>query len=245
MKHALLLIALAGLVACSKPATDATKAPERPAENGAQYKDREGVALTEIMKKSIGLQVAEVEEAKVAPRFTVPLHVLPAANGFQKIALTSTSRIASGWLTTAEAARVKPGMPVSLHAGTDSIPAVVKGIEKSPYHVAGEFEVTVEADEALEVGTRVLATFRGEAGEAAAAVPRSALLKTAEGNFVYALNGERYVRTPVKVGAESDERVEITDGLYSGDQIVTQGVMPLWLAELQALRGGKACNCGH
>ena len=244
MKRAFLLIALAGLAACSRPTTEATKAHERPAENGAQYKDREGIALTEIMKKSIGLQVAEVEEAKVAPRFTVALHVLPAASGFQKIALTSTSWTASGWLTAAQASKVKPGLSVSLQVGADSIAAVVQSIEKSPYHVSGEFEVTVEAEKLLEVGTRVLATFRGEAGEATAAIPRSALLKTAEGTFVYALNGERYVRTPVKLGAENDERVEVTDGLYSGDLVVTHGVMPLWLAELQALRGGKACNCG-
>jgi multidrug efflux pump subunit AcrA (membrane-fusion protein) len=77
------------------------------------------------------------------------------------------------------------------------------------------------------------------------AIPRVSLLKTAEGSFVYAVNGERFVRTPVKVGAENSERVEITDGLYSGDQIVSNGVMPLWLAELQVLRGGKACTCGH
>jgi multidrug efflux pump subunit AcrA (membrane-fusion protein) len=243
MKHTLLLFAFAGLAACSKPATEVGH--ERPAENGAQFKDREGVALTETMKKAIGLQVAEVEEAKVAPRFTIPLHVLPEASGFQKIALSSTSRTASGWLTNAEAAHVKPGLPVSLQIGADSVAAVVKIVEKSPYHVSGEFEVTVEAEKPLEVGTRVLATFRGEAGEASAAIPRSALLKTAEGAFVYAVNGERYVRTPVKLGAENDDLVEIADGLYSGDQVVTRGVMPLWLAELQVLRGGKACTCGH
>src|SRR5688500_18979201 len=204
MKNALLLLTAIGLAACSKPSTET--AHEQPPENGAQYKDREGVALTDVMKKSIGLQIAEVEETKVAPRFTVPLHVLSGTSGFQQVALTSTSRTASGWLTTTEAAHVKPGLRVSLKTPTGTSDASVKLVEKSPYHVSGEFEVTVEADEPLEVGTRVLATFRGDAGEAAAAVPRSALLKTAEGSFVYAVNGERYVRTPVKVGAESDDR---------------------------------------
>ena len=76
-------------------------------------------------------------------------------------------------------------------------------------------------------------------------VPASALLKTAEGSFVYTVNGQFYVRTPVKTGLANDKLVEITDGLYSGDQIVTTPVMSLWMAELQVLRGGKACTCGH
>jgi multidrug efflux pump subunit AcrA (membrane-fusion protein) len=59
------------------------------------------------------------------------------------------------------------------------------------------------------------------------------------------VNGFYYVRTPVKVGASGGEHVEITDGLYAGDEIVVSPVMSLWLAELQVLRGGKACTCGH
>jgi hypothetical protein len=43
----------------------------------------------------------------------------------------------------------------------------------------------------------------------------------------------------------NNELVEITDGLYAGDQIVTSPVNDLWMAELQILRGGKACTCGH
>lgn len=72
-----------------------------------------------------------------------------------------------------------------------------------------------------------------------------ALLKTAEGSFVYTVNGSFYVRSPVKTGAANNKFVEITDGLYSGDEIVTTPVISLWMAELQVLRGGKACTCGH
>ena len=77
------------------------------------------------------------------------------------------------------------------------------------------------------------------------AIPQAALLTTAEGTFVYAKNDEFFLRTSVKVGARSGDHVEITDGLYTGDEIVTTPVMALWLAELQVLRGGKACTCGH
>ena len=59
------------------------------------------------------------------------------------------------------------------------------------------------------------------------------------------MNGKFYLRTAVKVGAMNEQAVEITDGLYSGDEIVASPVMSLWMAELQVLRGGKACTCGH
>ncbi len=203
------------------------KMQEQPPENGAQFKKNTGLSLTDTMKKAIALQVAEVGEEKVAPSFTV--------------ALSAAANEITGWLTAEQAALVKPGMEVELRG---KAPGVVKRIEKSPYQSVGDFEVAVETSAAMETGERILATFRAPAGEAVASVPRSALLKTAEGNFVYAVNGEYYVRTPVKVGAMGDAHAEITDGLYAGDQIVTSPVMSLWLAELQVLRGGKACTCG-
>ena len=58
------------------------------------------------------------------------------------------------------------------------------------------------------------------------------------------MNESFFLRTPVEVGAMNAEFAEITDGLYAGDQIVTSPVDTLWMAELQILRGGKACTCG-
>ena len=80
-----------------------------------------------------------------------------------------------------------------------------------------------------------------EDANARVSVPRSALLTTVEGHFVYAGNGGFFLRTPVKIGTQSAEWVEIADGLYAGDKIVSAAVISLWLAELQYLRGGKAC----
>lgn len=208
------------------------KTMERPPENGAQFKKDAGLSLTDTMKKSIGLKVAEVTEAKVVPTFTV--------------ALSSNGTEVSGWLTAQQAAVVKPTMEVELQDASGSqTRGTVRRVEKAPYATAGEFEIAVEPATPFATGTAFQASFRGAAGEAVASVPRSALLKTAEGHFVYAVNGEFYVRTPVKIGAFNAELAEITDGLYSGDQIVVSPVMSLWLAELQVLRGGKACTCGH
>ena len=237
-------IALTAALALSGCGPAEVKATEQPPENGAQFKKGQGLALTDTMKKALALKVAEVGEQKVAPSFTVALHVM--GGGIQRVALASTANEASGWLSAEQAALMKPGAEIELRTA-DAPPTrgTVKRIEKAPYATLGDFELTVETATPLEIGARVSATFRAPAGEAVTAVPRSALLKTAEGSFVYAVNGEFYVRTPVKVGAVSDEHVEITDGLYAGDQIVVSPVMSLWLAELQVLRGGKACTCGH
>jgi multidrug efflux pump subunit AcrA (membrane-fusion protein) len=56
--------------------------------------------------------------------------------------------------------------------------------------------------------------------------------------FVYVLNGEAFLRTAVTTGARRGEFTEITDGLYSGDQIVVRPVETLYLIELRATKGG-------
>ena len=210
------------LTGCDESTAKST--PERAPENGAQFRKGEGLTLTDEMAKSIGLTVAEVSEEQIAPVLTVTLQA------------TQAGREISGWLTSEQAAHVQPGMEMSLEGGGKGRVTSI-----SP----GDFEIVAETTEPLEASIPVKATFHFPPGESTAAVPRAALLTTAEGNFVYTKNGKFFVRTPVKIGAAGTDHVEITDGLYSGDEIVTAPVKSLWLAELQVLRGGKACTCGH
>lgn len=256
------LITAAAMAACSKhPAGEQHAANEDKAKAGAektegagdavQLKEGHGLALHPKIKENIGLKVAEVSEEQVAPQFTAPLHVIQGADsGLRQVAFTPGSGTeASGWVTADKAAQIKPGQEIELRAqgglGESVEKGIVKRVEKSSYATLGDFEVVVETEAPFDTGTRLNATFRAPAGDAVPAVPRSALLKTAEGWFVYAVNESFYLRTPVKVGAMNEELAEITDGLYAGDQIVVSPVNSLWMAELQILRGGKACTCGH
>ena len=66
----------------------------------------------------------------------------------------------------------------------------------------------------------------------------AALLRTATGTFVYVVNGANLLRTPVKPGASDGAFIEILDGLYAGDVVVTHGVEHLWLTELRLTKGG-------
>lgn len=76
------------------------------------------------------------------------------------------------------------------------------------------------------------------------AIPADALLRTLKGNFVFVANGAWLLRTEVKTGADDGAWIEIKDGLYEGDTIVTHGANALWLAELQAVNGGVGCADG-
>jgi multidrug efflux pump subunit AcrA (membrane-fusion protein) len=260
MKHIFLtIIVAAALSGCGKQSTTndpestakATEADGEGAGEAIQLNEGLGLFLHPKLRKAIALEIVEVEEEQVEPEFTVNLHVIQGADtGFQKISLTAEAGVeANGWLSAEKASRIQPGQKVLLRKDSPTSEVlesgVVKRIEKSPYAMLGDFEIVVETATPFDTGTRLIATIQAPAGEAGPVVPRSALLKTAEGFFVYTINDDSFLRTPVTVGAMNDNLVEITDGLYTGDQVVSSPVNSLWMAELQLLRGGKSCTCGH
>ncbi len=105
----------------------------------------------------------------------------------------------------------------------------------------GESEIIVgvtNATEKLKPGEFLPAVITLPRENVVAVIPRSALLGTSEGTFVYAVNGDAFFRTAVKVGAEADGLVEITDGLFAGDAVVTRPVETFYLIELRATKGG-------
>ncbi|MES2309138.1 MAG: hypothetical protein V4507_09805, partial [Verrucomicrobiota bacterium] len=69
-------------------------------------------------------------------------------------------------------------------------------------------------------------------------IPRSALLETSQGSFVFVKNGDSWLRTEIKVGHSSKETIEITEGLHEGETIATQPVEALYLIELRSTKGG-------
>jgi membrane fusion protein, copper/silver efflux system len=78
-------------------------------------------------------------------------------------------------------------------------------------------------DAALKPG--MYATIRFSAAtDTVLSVPRSAVLATGERNFVFVRSAEgQFVPHPVTLGAATDTRVEIHQGLKEGDTIVTSG----------------------
>src|SRR5437867_2607246 len=92
--------------------------------------------------------------------------------------------------------------------------------------------------EALEKNPE-LKFYETEIAAAKAGRKTAGALANPEGDFVYTASGKHFVRAAIKTDEANADFVGVTDGLYAGDRIVTQPVMTLWLAELQAIRGGK------
>ncbi len=69
------------------------------------------------------------------------------------------------------------------------------------------------------------------------AIPKSAVVETNDKKaIVFVQNGSAFQSTDVTLGRESGEFVEVKDGLFDGDQIVTQRAPQLYA---QSLRGGS------
>ena len=210
--------------------------------SGASFKAGKGVIVTEETKKILGVEVADVAERKLPNqiRFTVQVfgekhhHLLDQDNH------SGCDVHGSGFVSTNTAAAVKAGQPVELIRSTNTpLPAIVLAVQKAL--ALGEAEIVIgvsNATAALKSGEFIPARINLPRDVPVTAIPQSALLRTSEGTFVYAVNGDAYFRTAVKVGAEANGWVEITDGLLPGDQVVTKPVQSLWLIELRATKGG-------
>lgn len=146
----------------------------------------------------------------------------------------------SGFVPLEQAAALRAGHPVQIGSPTnESFLGVVLAVQKS--FSMEESEVIVGLTNAtgkLRPGDFLPASITLPRAGAVTTIPRSALLRTADGLFVYVVREEAFSRTPVKVGAEAGGLFEITDGLVPGDAVVTKPVETLYLVELRATKGG-------
>jgi hypothetical protein len=210
--------------------------------SGASFKAGKGVIVTEETKKLLGVEVADVTDRKLPNQIRLTVQVFGEQHHhlLNQEDHTGCDVHGSGFVSTNTAAIVKTGQPVELLKSTNApLGGVVLAVQKAL--ALGESEIIIgvsNATAALKSGEFVPARINIPRDEAVTVIPQPALLRTAEGTFVYAVNGDAYFRTAVKIGSEADGWVEITDGLFAGDQVVTKPVETLWLIELRATKGG-------
>lgn len=212
----------------------------------ASYKSGKGVILNDETQKLLALEVADVKEMELENELHFTLQMFgerhhPNSNP-QDHSLCDEE--GSGFISSEVAAALQLGQPVYLRKATN---AAVSGVVLSVRAglAPGESEIVVGVSNAaarFQNGEFLAAKLNLPHGGTVATVPQAALLRTVEGTFVYAVNGGAYFRTAVKTGRESGGWVEITDGLLTGDQVVTKAVESLWLIELRATKGGDACT---
>lgn len=234
MKYAALLLAVM-LAGCGREAVETTVA-ETMVVFGPQFSAKNGLLLPDDTRQSLGLKIVEVTEQKVPAIIEVQLRVYQTDDNASR---------ASGTVTPEQAKLLKLGQSLQIHAGEGkSITGKVTALNDQLQKATGMIEVLAETPGASEVaamGKFLQAEIALDSNDSVVSIPRAALLQCSDGYSVYTVNGEHLVRTPVKVGASNSDLVEIKDGLYTGDQVVLQPVMSLWMTELAAVKGGQAC----
>lgn len=203
------------------------------------FEKNKGVRLPPELQRELGVATAELAEKSVTRRV-------------EKIAQVYRAGAAVAWLDEAEAREARVGQSVSLRANASNLKAqpsrlatgVLVRLNAASGAASGQVEALIEFEDPagrVPAGSSLVVAFTAERAHTALAVPESAVIHGAGGAFVYAVNGGHFTRTMVKPGAAADGWVEITDGLYAGDVVVTQAADSLWLIELCALKGGSPC----
>ena len=244
-------IALA-LSGCTRKAHEAPEHDTYATQAGVTFNSKQGLSVPPATAKFIGLQVADVEQRNVTAsvRFSARVYQTVSERPFASAAPAATSiALASAFVSPAQAAFLTNGQAAIVAANgkeefKGEIAAVNRLLEKAQDQV--EIMLAIE-DTGGRLTNGVIASISVLLGreQSVVTIPRSALLRTAEGDFVYTMSGKQFVRTAIKTDDVNNDLVEVTDGLYVGDRIVVEPAMALWLAELQSMRGGKACADGH
>lgn len=216
------------LTACGKKSSDGAEGKHAEHEGheegegggGVAFKAGRGLTLNAEVVRALGLKtedVAEkplVEETKLlAQVFAKAPQVLASAS----VAESQAEKLEKQKFAGAKLVRIDRGSAAATHRAD-----AVFALDRDPAPSLGDF-----------VELKLVSEPRN-----ALAVPSSAILDGATGTFVYVVNGEFYLRTAVKTGARSADFVEVTDGLYAGDVVVTTPVNQLWLSELRLTKGG-------
>lgn len=217
-----------------KPTTEAAHQDEEIA--APSFSEKSGLFLPEATKQSLDLKLAEVTEQTVETTLPLTLRVYE---------MNVRQLLATGVLTPEQSSQLKPSQAIEakLADGT-ALAGTVRAIRTEMRHATGSDELLVEFTNSttnLALGDFLSATARTGSDAKVVTIPRQALLQNSEGQFAYTVSGEHFVRTAIKTGASNDAFIEVTDGLYAGDQVVLQPVMSLWLTELAAVKGGQAC----
>lgn len=199
---------------------------------GIKYKSNSGLFVTDISAKIIGLRMADVEEKPLSRNVRLMVQVYDTA--------PAGKALASAWIPAADASVLQPETAV---IALDNRGGRIFEISTLTAKINKKAEVLLDLDDpgdTLKIGQFLTVTVTLPAGGDVVVVPKSAVLNNSEGTFAYVDNAGWKARTAIKTGAEQNGLVEVTDGLLSGDSVVTHPVMTLWMTELQMTKSGKA-----
>lgn len=223
------------LAGCDKEDTALARSTATEELTSVEFNPKSGLLVPPATAAFINVKTEDVSETLITSELEFSGQVYRSASASHDKTLASIT------LKQDVAERIKQAGTGHL-AGTGQTFRVLR-MEQSTTS-ADDRELLISIDDpnrTLSSGEFVTARFTIGSANPVTVVPREALLQTTEGDFVYAVNGQRFVLTKVKLGAANDRQVEILDGLYAGDKIVVHPVMTLWMTQLHNVNGGDAC----
>lgn len=226
---------------CSKspeapaPASGPTAAGSEPV-TGIEYSAKNGLRVPEALRKAIDLRVADVTERRMTSRLQFQAALYEVRNG--------TGRAVAG--VDPNLASRLPADAVLEMSGPGGVKLEGRVVRRTSMLQAatGETELLLEIPglpASATAGDTWTAAWLQTTKDPVIVLPRSALVGCAAGHFAYTVNGDHFIRTPLRLGSGDAEAVEVVDGLLAGDQVVVSAAMTLWLTELHNVNGGDLC----
>lgn len=187
-------------------------------QTGATFREGSGIFLSDETRTAIGLVVAEVEDVSLTPEFHALAQVFQNTNGIRAVA----------------------SIPLEAVDRFEPVGAYLLRYDRMLTPKTGRVEALLELPDTEHhlIGDFVRIRFVGKEKKDSAAIPASAVLRTAYGDFAFVRNGNALLRTAIRTGVQQGDLVEILDGLYIGDEIAVTAVEALYLTELRATKGG-------
>ena len=200
-----------------------------------EFNPKSGLLIPPATAAFIDVKTEDVGEASLASELELSGQVYRSASD------SHTEALASVTLKRDAAERIQQVATGHL-AGTGLVLRVLRMEQSTTSDDDRELLIAIDdPNRTLSSGEFITARFAIGSTHPVTIVPRQALLQTTEGDFVYTVNGQRFVLTKVKLGTANERQVEILEGLYAGDKVVVHPVMTLWMTELHSVNGGDAC----
>lgn len=209
-----------------------------PAEEATVvFEEGRGLKLPTETQKSLGVQTGQAGPQTLQLQTSVPVQVFDRyTNAAGRLCL-----LASGFVPATVTHRLDRASALahfSARPGATLQGRVIR-LDASAGAAFGQVEVLLELCGTSDVVPGSFGEARLDMGpvQAACAVPQSALVRAARGNFVYVAEAGYYKRVAVTVGTQDAHWVEIQSGLAPGTTVVTAGAEALWLLELNEVGG--------
>lgn len=210
-------------------------------QNGQAYEDTQKALETQIRTAEVGVKSAEMQLEYYSP--TTPISGTVVSKTVEQYGMVQPG-YAAYVISNQDAmnvtfgvsgqvrASLQIGMPVTLEKNGNTYTGTITEIgETVDQQTGGLFLVkaVTEADgDVLASGTSVKLTVDTFRTDNAVLIPYDAVHFESEQAYVFVIQDHRAVRTPVTVGLMNDDRVEITEGLDAGSQVVAS-----WSSQLE------------